>query len=96
MWASEIKSLLYQNGFGHVWVNEGFGDIEHFLTLYKQRFGIYFNTRMAFNITENRKLDSYILYNLEPLLETYFFINIMPKHRIFVSRFRCMNHNLSI
>ena len=29
MWASEIKSLLYQNGFGHVWVNEGFGDIEH-------------------------------------------------------------------
>ena len=36
-WASEIKGLLYRNGFGHAWVNQGVGDVEHFLALYKQR-----------------------------------------------------------
>ena len=36
-WASEINGLLYRNGFGHVWVNQGVGDVEHFLALYKQR-----------------------------------------------------------
>ena len=48
------------------------------------------------DITENRKLDTYILYKSELSFETYLSIDIMPKHRISLSRFRCMNHNLAI
>ena len=95
-WASEIKGLLYRNGFGHVWVNQGVGDVEHFLALYKQRLVDISTQEWHSDITENRKLDTYILYKSELSFETYLSIDIMPKHRISLSRFRCVNHNLAI
>ena len=93
---SEIKGLLYRNGFGHVWVNQGVGDVEHFLALYKQRLVDISTQEWHSDITENRKLDTYILYKSELSFETYLSIDIMPKHRISLSRFRCVNHNLAI
>ena len=95
-WASEIKGLLYRNGFGHVWVNQGVGDVEHFLALHKQRLVDISTQEWHSDITENRKLDTYILYKSELSFETYLSIDIMPKHRISLSRFRCVNHNLAI
>ena len=81
-WASEIKGLLYRNGFGHVWVNQGVGDVEQFLALYTQRLVDISIQEWHSNITENRKLDPYILYKSEMSFETYLSIDIMPKHRI--------------
>ena len=95
-WASEIKGLLYRNGLGNVGVNQGVGDVEHFLALYKQRLVDISTQEWHSDITENRKLDTYILYKSELFFETYLSIDIMPKHRISLSRFRCVNHNLAI
>ena len=47
-------------------------------------------------MTENRKLDMYIFYKSELFFETYLSIDIMTKHRILLSRFRCVNHNPAI
>ena len=36
-WTSEIRLLLNLYGFGHVWLEQGVGDINIFLHVFKQR-----------------------------------------------------------
>ena len=38
-WASEIKLLLYRYGFGHVWVSQSVGNIDVFLSVFKEGGG---------------------------------------------------------
>ncbi len=41
-WASLVKSMLESHGFYHVWVNQGVGDVEIFLSVLKQRLSDVF------------------------------------------------------
>ena len=36
-WATKVKHLLFENGFGYVWINNGVGNSSHFLKCFKQR-----------------------------------------------------------
>ena len=36
-WAKSVKSLLERLGFGHVWITQGVGDVNMFLSVFKQR-----------------------------------------------------------
>ena len=35
-WASKVRELLFQYGFGHVWLSEDVGGINHFMETFKQ------------------------------------------------------------
>ena len=36
-WVRSVKTLLSRKGFGDVWVNQGVGDIDIFMNIFKQR-----------------------------------------------------------
>ena len=36
-WASTIKNLLFESGFGIVWINQNVGDVNQFLSKFQQR-----------------------------------------------------------
>lgn len=36
-WASGIRNLLYMNGFGHIWENQGVANENHFIVMFIQR-----------------------------------------------------------
>ena len=36
-WASEIKELLFMNGFGYIWNNQGVRDVIAFIKAFEQR-----------------------------------------------------------
>ena len=36
-WVTQIRSCLFQNGFGFVWLQQGVGDVNNFLKVLKQR-----------------------------------------------------------
>ena len=36
-WAKSVKSLLDNLGFGHVWIEQGVGNINMFLRIFKER-----------------------------------------------------------
>ena len=36
-WASKVKDLLYQYGFGYAWITQEIGDVNIFIKMFKQR-----------------------------------------------------------
>ena len=37
MWGSKIRKVLFSSGFGDVWLNQGVGQAEVFLKVFKQK-----------------------------------------------------------
>ena len=45
-WASQVKQLLSITGFYNVWLNQGVGEDEMFLKIFKQRLKDNFYSKM--------------------------------------------------
>ena len=52
-WASIVKSLLYEHGFGNAWLNEGIGNPSHLNKMLQARLRRLFS---AVRTNENTKL----------------------------------------
>ena len=91
-WVSEIRSMLFVLGFGHVWHQHSVGNKVMFLSELKQRLIDTAAQNWHSDVITNHKLNMYSLYKSTLEIETYLKINMYWKHRTALARFRCVNH----
>ena len=94
--ATYIKYLLCKAGFGHVWIQQGVGNSNLFLTQFKQRLCDISVQDWSNDVHSISKLDAYCLYKTTPEMEKYILIIKYRNHRTALSRLRCTNHRLAI
>ena len=95
-WATSVKELLYRYGFGHVWLQQGVGDIEFFLQIFTQRVKDNAFQEWSGRCSEISKLYWYCQFKTDFEISSYL-ENIRDKKlRSYVARLRCSNHSLGI
>ena len=95
-WATNIKQLLFKYGFGFVWISQNIGDINIFLSTFKQRLIDCSKQDWYGKIEITDKLYTYATF--KSLLEVEKYLNCINvnKYKVALSRFRCSNHVLNI
>ena len=87
-WASEIKLLLCSFGFGYVWHQQGVGNIDLFVCIFKQILVDTAGQNWHIDVTNNCKLNLYSLYKSSLEIEPYLSVDMHWKHRAALARFR--------
>ena len=95
-WATNVKNLLYTTGFGEAWLQQGVGNAECFLNLYKQRLKDITMQNWQMKLNENKKLSVYSKVKTIIEMEKYLTHDIFPKHKHALTRFRCSAHKLAV
>ena len=91
-----IKQLLFKYGFGFVWISQNIGDINIFLTTFKQRLINYSKQDWYGKIEITDKLYTYATFKSLLDVEKYLNCINVNKYKVALSRFRCSNHVLNI
>ena len=63
-WASKVKFFLSSLGFNEVWINQGVGDRNAFLQIFKQRLSDSFLQDWNSRLTESSRANFYSLFFL--------------------------------
>jgi len=95
-WTSNVRKLLFANGFGHAWINQGVGNEIYFIQLFKQRIKDCCFQNWTAKLDESSKADSYKGFKSLLNIENYLCIDMSSKLRRALARFRCSCHNLQI
>lgn len=95
-WATSIKEILNTYGFGIVWLQQGVGDCELFLTQFKNSLQESLRQNWATSINNSSKLSVYCTYKSILEAESYLTVLNVPKYRSALARFRCSGHTLAI
>ena len=95
-WATDIRYILYSNGFGDAWQNQGVGNDKLFIKLFEQRITDIAHQGMYAEIGNTSKLHTYSLFKLSLTTEKYIDVINWKRHVKALARFRCSNHNLAI
>ena len=79
-----------------MWNQHSVGNIEYFLSAFKQR--LLYTSRQTWHadVMNNCKLNMYSLYKSSLVTEEYLLVNMYWKHKAALARFRCANHKLAI
>ena len=88
-WATEIKNMLNSFGFGYVWMEQGVGDIDAFIHVFKQRISDNYIQQWTQDCNSMPKLQSYAKYKSELKFELYLSLDISIHIRSIFSRLRC-------
>ena len=95
-WATQIKQVLYNTGFGIVWITQEVGDINLFLNIFSTRIRDISFQNWYSNITTKSKLRSYCEFKSLLVPEKYLFCIPYFHKRRALSRLRCSDHPLRI
>ena len=82
-------------GFNHVWLNQGVGNKNQFLNLFKQRLKDNFIQKWNTNLTNSSRASTYNLF-AEFNFKSYLDIITVKKFRTSLSRLRISSHRLEI
>ena len=95
-WATKVKHLMYNSGFGIVWLSQEIGNVSLFLIEAKQRLIDIAHQEWHSDLNQCSKLQT--LCEFKSLLnpERYLSHVTIVKHRISLSRLRLSVHNLAI
>ena len=93
-WATKVKSLLLSYGFGHVWFQQGVGNIDLFLREFRQRLEDTARQTCLASIRES-SLTMYASYKHTLDAELYLTIKIR-KHRVHLARLRTGSNSLAV
>ena len=94
-WVKSVKSILERLGFSHVWITQGVGDVNRFLSVFKQRLTDNFIQGWNEEISNSSKANTYKLladFNFKLYLD---FVTI-KKFRYAFTRLRVASHRLEI
>ena len=70
-WASHIKSLIFEHGFGYAWIAQEIGDIDFFLKLFKRRLKDISFQKWLSKVQESPKANYYKYYKTNIEVEKY-------------------------
>ncbi len=94
-WVSLVQKLLSELGFYEVWINQGVGDNNLFLYLFKQRLHDNYKQDLHARLSISPKARFYILFENFGF-KTYLNLDITKKFRICISKLRLSSHSLEI
>ena len=95
-WVSEIRQLLYKNGFGFVWESQGVENEKQFVSLFIQRLKDQYLQNWHERVSLRAKLVSYIGFKTTYNHELYLYHITNRKYRRVISQFRITAHDLEI
>ena len=95
-WASHIKLLLFEKGFGHAWMAGSVGDANAFITMYIRRIKDISLQNWRNSVNESSKADHYKHFKSQLDVEKYLTIELNFKARKTLANFRCASHTLHI
>ena len=95
-WATDIKYILYSNGFGDAWQNQGVWNDKLFIKLFERRITDIAQQGMYAEIGNTSKLHTYSLFKLSLTTEKDLDVINWKRHVKALPRFRCSNHNIAI
>ena len=91
-WASNIKSILQEHGFGYVWNDQLNSEIP--FTAIRQRIFDTYHQKWYSDINNSNGLQSYCLFKHDFKLESYLTDITENKYKIALARFRTSSHSL--
>ena len=95
-WASHIKLLLFENGFGHAWMAGSVWDANAFISMYIRRIKDISLQNWRNSVNESSKADHYKHFKSQLDVEKYLTIELNFKARKTLANFRCASHTLHI
>jgi hypothetical protein len=95
-WASHIKNLLFNFGFGIVWITQDIGSQENFLISFTNRLKDVARQEWFADVCSFDKLCTYREFKTLLNPEKYLFSVEMLSHRKALNRLRCLSHSLLI
>ena len=95
-WATKVKRLLFQHGFGYAWIANNVGDMNGFISVFKNRLKDCSLQNLKSRIDESSKAAHYRHYKtlLDP--ERYLSLDMSYRVKRALSNFRCSGHRLMI
>ncbi len=94
--ASHIRKLLYTYGFGHVWLQQGVGDIDMFIKQFKSRVNDMGQQNWHSDVSNSPKLVSYAMFKESLNIEDYLKCGMWRRHQVALCKLRTSNHRLAI
>ena len=71
VWSSHVKEMLFTNGFGYAWQQQGVGDVDMFLSDFKKRLQDQYRQTWSSDITEKERYEFYSAFKIEHFCEKY-------------------------
>ena len=95
-WATNIRVLLYEYGFGFVWISQDAGQPNLFIKYFTERIKDFSRQNWYEKVNSSSKAELYGCYKTLLNTERYIFID-MPYHlRKAFARFRSSSHDLMV
>ena len=92
-WAKSVKILLESLGIGHVWIEQGVGDVNMFLRVFKQRLTDNFIQDWNEQVSNSSRANTYkLIANFN--FKCYLAVVIIRKFRYAFTRLRVASHRL--
>lgn len=95
-WATYVKQLLFQYGFGYVWLSQDFGNLDMFICNFKQRLCDCLTQDWKRYVNESSRCHHYKYFKSLLNPETYLTLDLPYKLRLAMSRFRCASHSFQV
>jgi hypothetical protein len=95
-WASHVKRILYENGFGDRWEEQYVENGQGFICEFTERLGDIYTQTWNTAKSDMSKLTLYNMYKTEFRREIYLDLDIPRRLRRFLAKFRTSCHNLEI
>ena len=95
-WVTDIRCLLYKNGFGYVWESQNVANKNQFIYVFINRLKDQFIQTWRSRVVSNIKLHYYIEYKHSFGLEKYVTSIDILKFRKALLQFRSSSHNLMV
>ena len=89
------KSLVGNCGFNDVWLNQGVGDVDMFLKIFRVRVTDMFIQNWKTELSESTRAKTYILIS-DFKFQSYLSDVNIPKYRMALSRLRVSAHRLKV
>lgn len=95
-WCSNVKALLYENGFGYVWEMPLAVDPNQFMILFKQRLLDVFTQKWRSDINDSAVLNVFSHLKQDFQYSDYLSIITNKLYRSIITKFRISAHSLRI
>lgn len=95
-WATSVKNILQQNGFGYVWLQQGVLNVNRFISSITQRLRDQYVQEWSMIISDSSKLETYTQYKVNFTHELYLSCVTVRKFRNALAKLRSSSHDLEI
>ena len=95
-WTTHIRSLLFENGFGHAWIEGSVGNANAFIALYIRRIKDISLQNWHRIVHDSPKAYHYRHFKSQLDVEKYLSIDLSFIGRKTLANFHCSSHNLQI